>query len=102
MTATAMLARTASGSKLRAIPNTAWATTATAAAFSPMIHPALLRSPAASTPAAKMLNTITEGRVKPMKAAHMPANPARRHPNAMPTCDDAGPGRNWHRATKSA
>ena len=83
-----------------AIPHRATATTATAAAFNPAIAPS--RSPKYATPIAASARTIAEGVVKPMNAANMPGSPARRQPSAMPTCDDAGPGRNWHRATTSA
>ena len=39
-----------SGQRLPAIPHTASATTATAAAFNPLSHPALSRSPKCATP----------------------------------------------------
>ena len=43
-----------------------------------------------------------DGAVKPSHAIAAPAYPARRYPIAMPVWLLAGPGRNWHRATRSA
>ena len=43
-----------------------------------------------------------EGNVNPTHAASIPGGPARRSPIAIPVCDDAGPGMNWHSATRSA
>ena len=48
--ATAMLARGGSGQRLRAMPHTACATTATATIISPCSQAAWRRSPTASTP----------------------------------------------------
>ncbi len=40
--------------------------------------------------------------MNPTQAASMPSGPARSSPIAMPVCEDAGPGMNWHSATRSA
>ena len=49
------------------------------------------------------LDTIAaaEGSVKPIHASSPPNHPARMVPIAMPTWLLAGPGRNWHSATRS-
>ena len=91
-----------SGARLRAMPQTACATTATATSFSPRSHPAWDRSPIAPTPRANSVIASADGRVKPAQAASMPSGPPRIRPIAMPVCDDAGPGMNWHRPTMSA
>ena len=45
---------------------------------------------------------MAEGRVNPVQAASAPASPARLRPMPMPTSLLAGPGKNWHSATRSA
>ena len=99
---TAIVARFASGVRVLAMPSTACATTATAAALSPWIHPASDTSPSAVTPHANATSNSAEGRVNAVQAATKPASPARCSPSAMPTWLDAGPGRNWHSAIRSA
>ena len=100
--AAAMLARRASGARDFAIPITACPTTATAAALSPSTQPAEERPPRAVTPKANATRSRAEGMVKPTHAATRPQKPARCRPIAIPTWLDAGPGRNWHSATRSA
>lgn len=98
----AIVARLASGVRDFAMPRTAPATIATAAALTPASQPVPIASPKASMPKAKATSRIAEGIVNANHAASRPPYPARCRPIAMPTCEDAGPGRNWQRATRSA
>ena len=100
--ARAMPARCWSGHRLRAMPSTAWATTATAATFRPWIMPWLTGPSSRLALRAKATRMIAEGRVKAVQAAAAPQPPPRCRPMAKPTWLLAGPGRNWHRATRSA
>ena len=84
------------------MPQTACATTATATSFRPRSHPACDRSPIAPTPYANTVIATADGRVKPTQAANIPSGPPRNSPIAIPVCEDAGPGMNWHSATRSA
>ena len=95
-------ARVRSGVRLRAMPYTATATTATATAFSPRSQPPSASPSKAATPYPNAISSAADGRVKPSHAATPPAKPARVIPTAMPTWLLAGPGRNWHSATRSA
>ena len=52
--------------------------------------------------AAKAISAMALGKVKPSQAAKHPTQPARISPKAMPTWLLAGPGKNWHSATRSA
>ena len=86
---------------VRAICTTASATTATAATSSPAIAPAGRPTPpATSRPAA--MRTTAVGAVNPSQARSEPGTPARSRPMPIPTCELAGPGRNWPSATRSA
>ena len=87
---------------LPAMPHTACATTATATTLSPCSTPGGSASPWRARPSAKRISAIAEGSVKPAHAASAPRYPARCSPSAMPTWLLAGPGRNWHSATRSA
>jgi hypothetical protein len=98
---TAMLARPRSGVSVRAMPQTAFATTATAATFKPWSQPASA-TPVASMTTAKSTSANAEGSVKPTHESTPPSRPARIMPMAMPTWLLAGPGRNWQSATRSA
>lgn len=100
--AAAMVARRRSGVSERAMPSTACATTAAAAACSPSSHPAPARSGVPETSRANATSSTADGRVNPHHAARSPGSPARCSPSAIPTWLDAGPGRNWHSATRSA
>ena len=99
---TAMLARARSGQRARAIPHTAWATTATATTLSPWRAPSPAGPVMAPAPKAKSVSAMAEGKVNPAQAARPPARPPRDNPTANPTWLDAGPGRNWQSATRSA
>src|SRR5205823_3970111 len=79
----------------------AGATTATATSLSPSSQPAA-PTPDARTPYAKAISATADGSVNPSHAATPPASPARSMPSAIPTWLDAGPGRNWQSATRSA
>ena len=95
-----MLARSLSGARLRPMPQTAWATTATATIFKPRSQPASAKSNE-PTPKANTVSNTADGRVNPSQAANPPGSPARMIPTVIPTWLLAGPGRNWHRATTS-
>ena len=85
--------------RLRAMPHTAWATTI----FRPRTRPASNQPPAADeNPSPSRARASAEGSVKPSHAASAPPQPARISPSARPTWLLAGPGRNWHSATRSA
>ena len=84
------------------MPSTAWATTATAAILSPCNRPLPSASPAPATLNANSTMAMAEGNVNPSQAAKPPAKPARKRPTPMPTWLLAGPGKNWHSATRSA
>ncbi|MCY1535343.1 hypothetical protein D9M68_707440 [compost metagenome] len=94
-------ARNRSGHSDFAMPHTACATTATATTFSPCTAPDWARSAHCVTPAAKRMSATADGSVNPSHAASAPPQPARPSPSAMPTWLLAGPGRNWHSATRS-
>src|SRR5262249_42584263 len=94
-------ARARSAARFRAMPHTAWATTATATTLSPCSHPTSA-SPAVRRPYAKTTRAAADGSVNPSHAATPPSSPARISPIAIPTWLLAGPGRNWHSATRSA
>ncbi len=99
---TARVARYASGQSYRAMLHTACATTATATTFNPCKAPDPATSPNAVTPYPNKISAIADGMVKPIQAATAPGKPARESPTPMPTWLDAGPGKNWHNATRSA
>ena len=63
--------------------------------------PEVARSANRAMPNAKAISASAEGSVKPVQAASAPSQPARCMPSAMPTWLLAGPGRNWHSATRS-
>jgi hypothetical protein len=84
------------------MPQTACATIATAAIFRPFRVPVPMGPEIDAAVIAKTPNTSAEGSVKAVKAASAPSQPARSIPMAKPTCEEAGPGRNWHSATRSA
>ncbi len=97
-----MLTRSTSVHSVRAMPQTACATTATATTLRPCSAPAGSSSAWRARPSANKINAIAEGKVNPSQAASAPAYPPREKPSAMPTWLLAGPGKNWHSATKSA
>ena len=82
--AMAIVARSRSGASVRAMPQTAWATTATAASLRPWSQPAPERS-SPRTPSPNSTMATADGRVKPSQAATPPASPARTMPMAMLT-----------------
>ncbi len=84
------------------MPQTACATMATATILRPLSAPVPTGPEIAVAVSAKTTSTSAEGSVKAAKAASAPSQPARIKPKAKPTCDEAGPGRNWHKATRSA
>ncbi len=86
-----------------AIPQIACATTATAASFSPCNHPACpTEPPSAAMPYPNRIIANADGAVKPIYAVIAPLIPDRDSPIAIPTWLLAGPGKNWHSATRSA
>ncbi|MOA10920.1 hypothetical protein D3C78_1308300 [compost metagenome] len=95
-------ARSLSGHRVLAMPQTACATTATAASFSPCTAPDWASQLHCCMPKANRMSSMADGRVKPSQAAKAPVQPARPRPSAKPTWLLAGPGRNWHSATRSA
>ena len=99
--ANAIEARGASEARVRAIDQTAWATTATATTMRPCSHPAVV-IPDPCTRSAKTTIAMADGKVKPAQAAMPPKKPARLIPMEMPSWLLAGPGIIWHRATRSA
>ena len=99
--ATASPARSRSGQSERPMPQTACAMMATAAIFSPWMAPDADSQPNCASPSAKRISATAVGSVNATQAASMPAHPARFRPIAMPTWLLAGPGRNWHSATRS-
>ena len=101
-TTMARLARGLSGQRFTPMPHTAFATTATAATFSPFSQPAPLTSPICARPMANSVSAMAEGSVKPSQATKPPSTPARCMPTPKPTWLLAGPGRNWQSATRSA
>jgi len=90
----ARVARSLSGHKLRAMPQTAWATTATATILRPCSQGTCEMSPSSATPYSKAIMATAEGIVNPNQAANAPARPARSVPSVMPTWLLAGPGKN--------
>ena len=90
-----------SGVSVPAMTQTAWATTATAATFSPCTQPAPDRSVETAT-SPSTVKATADGSVNPSHAATPPAIPARRVPIAIPSWLLAGPGRIWHSVTRSA
>ena len=98
-----MAARGRSGVRLRAMPQMAWATTATATSFSPCRKPSAAGPVNEAAPMAKANMITAEGMVKANHAASPPNSPLPRStPREKPTWLEAGPGRNWHSATRSA
>ena len=65
--------RGTSGQRLRAIPHTACATTATATTFKPCSTPAGSASPQLARPSANRIRKIADGSVNPAHAANAPA-----------------------------
>jgi hypothetical protein len=94
MAASAMPARGLSGARLRAMPQTACATTATATIFSPWMMPSATGPEKEPEKSAKRNSAIAEGNVNPSQAAIPPASPLREIPRAKPIWLLAGPGRN--------
>src|SRR3546814_19134992 len=88
------VARSTPVHRLRAIPHTACATTATAAIFKPCSITLGTASPQAEIPSAKRMSTIAEGSVKHNQAASAHAYPDRDNHHAKPTWLLAGPGQN--------
>jgi len=84
------------------MPQTAWATTATATTFKPWSQPGLTYAPKVFNPRPKRVMASAEGNAKPSQATIPPTRPARALPSAMTTWLLAGPGRNWLSATISA
>ncbi|MNZ87089.1 hypothetical protein D3C78_1059380 [compost metagenome] len=72
VTATMMVIRGVSGQRLRAIPHTACATTATATTFNPCSTPNGITFPSLAIPSAKRINATADGSVKPAHAANAP------------------------------
>ncbi|MCY1218440.1 hypothetical protein D9M72_303890 [compost metagenome] len=99
--ATASPARGRSGQSERPMPQTACATMATAAIFRPWMAADPDSQPKCASPSAKSASAMAVGSVNAAHAASMPVQPARFRPMAMPTWLLAGPGRNWHSATRS-
>ncbi|TDV34023.1 hypothetical protein C7405_10940 [Paraburkholderia caballeronis] len=81
---------------------TACATTATATSFSPWITPAPTVPPSRGASAANAIISRNDGSVNPSHAASPPRQPARTRPIENPSWLLAGPGRNWHSASRSA
>src|SRR3546814_8851424 len=77
------VARSTPVHRLRAIPHTACATTATAAIFKPCSIPLGTASPQAEIPSAKRMSTIAEGSVKPNQAASAPAYRSEEHTSEL-------------------
>jgi len=82
---TASVTRDGSGHRARAMPHTAWATTATATTFRPCSRPPGMASRNATTPYPKAVNARADGRVKASQAANAPGRPALANPMPMPT-----------------
>ena len=97
----ASAARGRSGHNDLAIPQTACATMATATTLSPCTQPDWASPWYSAMPKANRISAIADGKVNPAQAASSPSQPARPNPSAIPTWLLAGPGRNWHRATRS-
>ena len=87
----AIVARARSGARLRAMPQTACATTATATTFSPCSQPAV-RVANACTPIANSDQRNRRGQREAEPGRQPAGSPARRIPIAMPTWLLAGPG----------
>ena len=73
----------------------------TAAIFSPWMRPDCASTGHCDMPMPNAMSATAEGIVKPSHAAKAPRQPQRLKPKAMPTWLLAGPGRNWHKATRS-
>lgn len=84
------------------MPQTACAAIATAAIWSPSSTPVPTGPDMDAAVIAKTSRISADGSVKALNAASAPSQPARITPSAKPTWLDAGPGRNWQRAAKSA
>src|SRR5699024_7065894 len=97
-----IMMRCRSGHKLFAIPQIACATIATATIFSPCTMPSEINVLSEVIPNANKINAIADGIVNPNQAANAPKYLAFDNPSAIPTWLLAGPGKNWHNATKSA
>ena len=93
-----------SGAVQKRVPifHTASATTTTASHFRPVTTPPCSHSGSAAAYMASSAINKKDGKVKPTKAANAPATPPRTRPMAKPNWLDAGPGRNWVRASKRA
>src|SRR5690606_25750482 len=89
-----------SGARDFPMPSKACATTATATIFNPCIQP-LSKEPFV-TNMANRTRRRTDGIVKQNQDNNPPNSPPRSIPIEIPTWELAGPGRNWHKATKSA
>ncbi len=76
----ARAARARSGHRLRAMLQTACATTATATSFNPCSTASVVGPSRRGANSAKANITIAEGRVNPAQAASAPPQPARRNP----------------------
>ncbi len=91
-----------SGQSVRAMPQTAWATIATATSLSPCNNPVPIGPLSELAAYANNRSATAEGSVNPAQAASPPRYPARRIPMEKPTLLLVGPGANWQRATNSA
>ncbi len=90
-----------SGVSVRAINQTAWATTATAASFRPWTQPAAGEvRPYGEQAERRQGDGRRQG--EPDPRGDPPAIPARRVPIAIPSWLLAGPGIDWQRVTRSA
>ncbi len=70
--ASMMASRGPSLHSVRAMPQTAWATTATATIFRPWMNPPGRASPQRAMPRANSVSATAEGSVKPAQAASEP------------------------------
>src|SRR5712671_4649370 len=67
------------------MPQTAWATTATATIFRPCSQGTCEMSPSSATPCPKAIMATAEGIVNPNQAANALRRPARSVPSVMPS-----------------
>ena len=88
---TAIVARSRSGHRLRAIPHTAWATTATATIFSPCSHGRMREIAEGGHAIAESDHRHGRGQREPEPGGERPGRPARRMPIVIPTWLLAGP-----------
>ena len=85
------------------MPKTACATTAAATSFSPCRKPCASGAVKRPATAANANMMTADGMVKANQAARPPRRPLpRKTPKEKPTWLDAGPGKNWQSATRSA